>query len=137
MVKKSQKYDSGCPIAYGLDVFGDQWSLLIIRDMALKGARTYGEFLEGWEGISTNILANRLKHLEDTGLITRERDPDNWRSYIYELTPKGRDLAPVIAEIILWSGKYNTAEHAMPEAVEKVRRDRQGFEDKVRNGDIP
>lgn len=137
MVRKTQKYDSGCPIAYGLGIFGDQWSLLIIRDMAIKGVRTYGELLEGWEGISTNILAQRLKHLEETGLITRERDPDNWRSFVYQLTQKGRDLAPVIAEIVLWSGKYNDAPHAMQETVTKVRDDKSGFEKRIREGERP
>ncbi len=137
MVRKTQKYDSGCPIAYGLGIFGDQWSLLIIRDMAIKGVRTYGELLEGWEGISTNILAQRLKHLEETGLITRERDPDNWRSFVYQLTQKGRDLAPVIAEIVLWSGKYNDAPHAMQETVTKVRDDKAGFEKRIREGERP
>lgn len=137
MVRKSEKYDSGCPVAYGLATFGDQWSLLIIRDMAIKGARTYGELLDGWEGISTNILAQRMKHLEDCGLVTKERDPDNWRSFVYALTQKGRDLAPVIAEIILWSGIYNDAPHAMTQTLDKVKADRQGFEQHIKDGTLP
>jgi DNA-binding HxlR family transcriptional regulator len=137
MKQKNPTYDSGCPIAYALGIFGDQWSLLIIRDMAVKGVHTYGELLNGWEGISTNILAQRLKHLEETGLVTKRRDPENWRSFVYELTQKGRDLAPVIAEIVLWSGNYNTADHAMMGTVEKVQADRKSFEAKIRNGDLP
>jgi DNA-binding HxlR family transcriptional regulator len=137
MTKKKQSYDSGCPIAYGLSIIGDQWSLLIIRDLAIKGARTYSALLDGWEGISTNILAQRLKHLEENGLVTKTRDPDNWRSFIYELTPKGRDLAPVLAEIILWSGKYNAADHAMTDTLEKVRSDRKRFEEEIRAGRVP
>ncbi|WP_420412112.1 winged helix-turn-helix transcriptional regulator [Roseibium sp.] len=137
MTKKSDKYDSGCPIAFGLNTFGDQWTLLVIRDMAIKGATTYGQLLEGWEGISTNILAQRLKHLEENGLVTKHRDPENWRSFVYELTQKGRDLAPVIAEIILWSGKYNTAPHAMTDTLEKVRTNKQGFEEDIRTGKLP
>ncbi|NVK33618.1 MAG: helix-turn-helix transcriptional regulator [Rhodobacteraceae bacterium] len=137
MTRNNQNYDSGCPIAYGLSIFGDQWSLLIIRDLAIKGVRTYGELLNGWEQISTNILAQRLKHLEDRGLLTKERDPENWRSFVYQLTEKGRDLAPVIAEIVLWSGKHNTAEHAMTETVDKVRGNRKQFEDRIRNGERP
>lgn len=137
MSKKSDKYDSGCPVAYGLDVFGDQWTLLVIRDMAIKGVTTYGELLEGWEAISTNILAQRLKHLEEKGLVTKQRDPENWRSFVYKLTQKGRDLAPVIAEIILWSGKYNSAPHAMTETLEKVRTGKQNFEEKIRTGKLP
>ncbi|MEJ8473701.1 winged helix-turn-helix transcriptional regulator [Roseibium algae] len=137
MTRKKQSYDSGCPIAYGLSIFGDQWSLLIIRDMAIKGVRTYSDLLTGWEGISTNILAQRLKHLEECGLLTKERDPDNWRSFVYELTPKGRDLAPLIAEMVLWSGKYNTSKHAMSDAVDKVRGDRKQFEDRIMKGELP
>jgi DNA-binding HxlR family transcriptional regulator len=137
MTTKKQKYDSGCPVAFALDAFGDQWSLLIVRDMAVKGARTYGELLKGWEGISTNILAQRLKHLEEKGLVTKRKDPENWRSFVYELTQKGRDLGPVLAEIMLWSGKYNTAPHAMTGTVEKVRSDRTGFEAKIRSGELP
>lgn len=137
MKSKNLNYDSGCPIAYGLSLFGDQWSLLIIRDMALKGVHTYGELLDGWEGISTNILAQRLKHLEEVGIITKERDPENWRSFVYELTQKGKDLAPVIAEIIVWSGKYNTADHAMTGTLDKVLADRKLFEHKIRNGEVP
>jgi len=137
MIKKKSKFDSGCPIAFGLSIFGDQWTLLVIRDMALKGAQTYGALLDGWEGISTNILAQRLKHLEEQGLLTKHRDPENWRSYIYELTQKGRDLAPVIAEIIDWSGKYNGAPHAMTEAVQKVEAGKEGFVDSIRAGKIP
>ncbi|MEP3048396.1 MAG: helix-turn-helix domain-containing protein [Roseibium sp.] len=137
MMKKAGKYDSGCPIAYGLSIFGDQWSLLVIRDMAIKGVQTYGELLEGWEGISTNILAQRLKHLEENGIITKRRDPDNWRSFVYELTVKGRELAPVIAEIILWSGRHNTAPHAMTDTLKKIQADRGQFEDRIRNGQTP
>lgn len=137
MTKKTGKYDSGCPVAFGLSIFGDQWTLLVIRDMALKGAQTYGALLEGWEGISTNILAQRLKHLEEHGLVTKHRDPENWRSFIYELTQKGRDLAPVIAEIILWSGKYNSAPHAMTEAVQKVETGKERFVDSIQAGKIP
>ncbi len=137
MTKKTDKYDSGCPIAYGLNIFGDQWTLLIIRDMSIKGVRTYGELLEGWEGISTNILAQRLKQLEENGLLTKHRDPENWRSFVYQLTQKGRDLAPVIAEIILWSGKYNSASHAMTDTLEKVRSNKTEFEQSIINGERP
>lgn len=137
MKAKTANYNSGCPIAYALGIFGDQWSLLIVRDMAVKGVHTYSELLNGWEGISTNILAQRLKHLEETGIVTKKRDPENWRSFVYELTQKGRDLAPVIAEIVLWSGKYNTADHAMTGTLDKVRMDRKQFEDSIRKGDVP
>lgn len=137
MTKNSEKYDSGCPIAFGLNVFGDQWTLLIIRDMAIKGAQTYGELLDGWESISTNILAQRLKHLEENGMVIKHQDPENRRSFVYQLTQKARDLAPVIAEIILWSGKYNTSAHAMTDTLKKVRADKQTFTASVQNGKLP
>lgn len=137
MTKKTDRYDSGCPIAYGLNIFGDQWTFLVIRDMAIKGARTYGELLEGWEGISTNILAQRLKQLEENGLLTKNRDPENWRSFVYQLTQKGRDLAPVISEIVLWSGKYNSAPHAMKDTLEKVRSNKTEFEHNIKSGELP
>ena len=137
MKKNDPTYDTGCPIAFALRVFGDPWTLLVIRDMAVKGVRTYSELLQGGEGISTSILAQRLKQLEDNGIVSKTRDPENWRSFLYELTDKGRDLAPVLAEIILWSGKYDLGGHAMTETLEKIRHDRPAFEEKIRNGAIP
>jgi DNA-binding HxlR family transcriptional regulator len=137
MTDKNSKYDSGCPMAYGLEIFGDRWSLLVVRDMAVRGARTYGELLAGWEGISTNILAQRLKQLETAGIISREKDPDNGRSYLYALTQKGRDLAPVLAEIALWSSTYNKAGHAMTGFADLVRADRDGVVTRMRAGKLP
>ena len=94
MAKIDKLRASGCPIAFGLDMFGDRWSLLVIRDMLLKDKRTYGEFLDAGEGISTNTLADRLKCLEAMGVIERSPDPENWRKILYTLTEKARDLAP-------------------------------------------
>ena len=136
MKENERKYRSGCPVAYTLEALGDRWSLLLVRDLALKGVKTYGELLDGWEGISTNILAQRLKHLEDHGIVSKSRDPENWRSYIYELTDKGRDLAPVLAELILWGGKYDRSDDRITETVEKVTRDRERFEREIRAGDV-
>lgn len=107
MENTSKLRASGCRVAFGLDIFGDRWSLLVIRDMVLYGKKTYGDFLDGGEGISTNILADRLKQLEAHGIIEKTRDPESGRSYLYHLTEKGRDLAPIIHEIILWSEKYD------------------------------
>ena len=131
MSKSTKRALSGCPIDYSLSVVGDGWTLLIIRDIAIKGARTYAELLDGWEGISTNILAQRLKHLEEAGVLEKRKNPTNWRSFNYELTPKGRDLAPLLSELILWGGKYNKAENPMTDTLEIVRSDRDGFERKI------
>ena len=132
MSAKTKRPLSGCPVDYALSVFGDRWSLLIVRDLAVKGVKTYAELLDGWEGISTNILAQRMKHLEEKGIVKKRKNPANWRSSLYELTPKGRDLAPLLSEIVLWGGTYNEADVPMNEAYDKVRSDRVGFEEEFR-----
>ncbi len=134
MRNENKKRESGCPIAFGLDTFGDRWSLLVIREIMLRGKRTYSEFLEADEGIATNILINRLKHLEAEGIIEKSRDPDNRRSFIYTLTKKGRDLAPIILEIILWSGEHDHRPTALRDVLGKIRKDRAGFEAELRSG---
>jgi len=96
-----------CPISYALDVFGDKWTLLVIRDLMFKGKRRYGEFAESEEKIATNVLADRLAKLEAEGLITRHVDPENARQRVYELTERGLALAPVLLEMILWSAKHD------------------------------
>jgi DNA-binding HxlR family transcriptional regulator len=89
-----------------VEILGDRWSLLIIRDMMLRGFRAYKEFLESYEGIATNILADRLQNLIAHGIITAERDPSDGRKLIYSLTAKGIDLAPVLTEMVLWSAGH-------------------------------
>ncbi len=100
----------------------------------LRGKRTYSEFLEADEAIATNILIARLKHLEAEGIIKKSRDPENRRSFIYALTAKGRDLAPIMLEIILWSGEYDDRPFAMKDIRDKIRHDRAGFEADLRAG---
>lgn len=134
MSKKEKFRTSGCPITFGLDTFGDRWSLLVIRDMMLNGKKTYGEFLEAGEGISTNILADRLKHLEAEGIIEKSRDPENRRSFLYTLSEKGRDLAPIVLEIVNWSGKHDRRPVALRGVLEQIRKDRKGLEAKIRGG---
>src|SRR5580698_8453991 len=87
-------------------MLGDRWSLLIIRDMMLRGFRSYKEFLECYEGIATNILADRLRKLQAYGIIATEQDPKDARKIIYTLTPKGIDLAPVLTEMVLWAAAH-------------------------------
>jgi DNA-binding HxlR family transcriptional regulator len=88
-----------------LEIFGDRWSLLILRDMVLRGKQRYGELLDSAEAISTNILADRLLRLEEAGLISRSVDEQ--RQVLYAPTKKGRDLQPVLREIIRWGLKYD------------------------------
>jgi len=102
----SIKHRSYCPIAFALDIFGDKWSLLILRDVLFKGKRHYQEFLESKEGISTNILANRLEMLESAGLLRKDEDPENGRRYVYSPTEKTFNLLPAMLEIVRWSTKY-------------------------------
>ena len=134
MSKEVTKRETGCPLAFGLDTFGDRWSLLVIREIMLRGKRTYSEFLEADEGIATNILIARLKHLEAEGILLKSRDPENRRAFIYALTQKGRDLAPILIEIIIWSGLHDDRPHALRNVLEKIKADRESFEAALKAG---
>src|SRR3954469_22136752 len=87
-------------------MLGDRWSLLIIRDMMLRGSRTFKEFLDSHEKIATNILADRLRRLEEDEIIAVSPDPADGRKMIYRLTAKGIDLAPVLTEMVLWAAAH-------------------------------
>jgi DNA-binding HxlR family transcriptional regulator len=87
-------------------MFGDRWSLLIIRDLMVRGLRTFKEFQESGEGIATNILAERLQKLQATGIITAEVDETDGRRVNYRLTEKGIDLAPVVLELLVWGARH-------------------------------
>ena len=107
-----KKFRSSCPVASALDLVGDKWSLLIIRDMLLSRKKTFKELIVSEEGIATNLLSARLKLLVSFDIITKRKLPTNKKENIYLLTEKGIDLAPIILEIVLWSDKhvrvYNT-----------------------------
>ncbi len=116
---------SGCPLNVSVETLGDRWSLLIIRDMMVRGAKTYCEFLDADEGIATNILADRLQKLVDQGIVAAEPDPSDGRKQIYTLTAKGIDLAPVLTEMVLWAAAHeDTGNQAL---VREMRRDKQRF----------
>ncbi len=119
--------DTGCPIAFALDTFGDRWSLLIVRDMLLKRYETFGEFLDGDEAIATNVLADRLKQLEAVGVIRKSNDPNDKRKHIYRFTEKGFELTPVVLEMIRWSAKYDPKTIVVKRVLDKVRNDRESF----------
>src|SRR2546425_6999724 len=121
----SPKWRSGCPLNASVEILGDRWSLLIIRDMMLRGFRTYKEFLESYEKIATNILADRLRKLIAHGIITTERNPLDGRKLIYALTAKGIDLAPVLTEMVLWAaGHEDTGNAAL---VREIQKDKEQF----------
>ncbi len=121
-----------CPISFALDLFGDKWSLLILRDLLLKGKKTYQEFLEAGEGISTNILADRLIALKEFGFIEKRDDPDNGRQVIYSPTKMAIDLLPMLLELIRWSYRYDPKTLADKEFVDQVRNDRMELERRLR-----
>ncbi|MEZ2310139.1 winged helix-turn-helix transcriptional regulator [Paraburkholderia sp. RCC_158] len=109
-MKTTSKEDirSHCAVNYGVEVFGDRWSLLIIRDIVFAGKKTYGEFLRSEEGIATNVLASRLAFLEEQGILSRAPSADDRRKDFYTLTEKGLDLIPVVLNIVVWSAKHDS-----------------------------
>lgn len=107
MSKNKDPSNGKCPVTFALDIFGDKWSLIILRDILFKRKRYFGEFLSSAEKISTNILANRLCKMESAGLLSKTKDTKNLSKYIYKLTSKGEDLVPLILDMIEWSVKYN------------------------------
>ncbi|MFM9840342.1 MAG: winged helix-turn-helix transcriptional regulator [Cyclobacteriaceae bacterium] len=125
-MKKKIEYRSDCPISTALDIFGDKWSLLIVRDMMFKGMNTYGDFLKGEEKIATNILADRLMLLEAGGVIAKQKHPDSKAKILYTLTPKGIDLVPALVEIIAWSEKHHEVHPQAIQFAKAVKKDKQG-----------
>ena len=122
---------SGCPISIALELLGDAWSLLIVRDLMFKERRTFNDFLTGGEGIASNILADRLRKLEDAGIVVKRRDTQDARRFVYRLTAKGIDLAPVLVELVVWSARHETTD-APPPMVRAMRTDRTAFVANVR-----
>lgn len=97
------KFRSSCPISSALDIIGDKWSLLIIRDMMFAGKKTYSDFSRSNEHIATNILSSRLSMLEESGIIKKGKLKGNKKMNIYSLTKKGIELLPILLEIAQWS----------------------------------
>jgi DNA-binding HxlR family transcriptional regulator len=128
--KVAPKRRSGCPLNASLEMLGDRWSLLILRDMMLRGYQTFNEFLHSDEKIATNILADRLRRLESYGIIETERDALDGRKTIYSLTAKGIDLAPVLTEMVLWAARHEaTGNQAL---VRQMRTDKEQLLARVR-----
>ena len=123
--KPAPKRRSGCPLNVSVEILGDRWSLLVIRDMMLRNFRTYKEFLDSHEGIATNILADRLRKLEAHGIIATEADPSDGRKMIYTLTTKGIALAPVLAEMVLWAAGHEQTGNQ--ELVRQLQKNKEKF----------
>lgn len=117
---------SGCPISIALEIWGDQWSLLIVRDLMFKGFRAFNQFLTAGEGIATNILSDRLERLEGANILSKRRDAADGRRFVYRLTRKGVDLAPLLVDLVLWSAKYEKTDAPMT-TVRAMRDDRVRF----------
>ena len=124
---------SGCPISIALELLGDPWTLLIVRDLMFKGLDTFGGFQDAGEGIATNILSDRLARLECAGLVTRRTQAADRRRVTYRLTAKGMDLAPVLVELVLWSAKHGHTD-APASLVREMRLNRERFLAQVRAG---
>ena len=116
---------SYCPINLSLEVFGDKWTLLILRDIMFAGKRHYREFLQSDEQISTNILADRMKMLVDQGLLTKSGDPTHQQKAVYSLTEKAIDLVPIIVQIGAWGTRWLPASKKLDAASRQYIRNLQ------------
>ena len=124
---EKNKKRSACPISCTLDILGDKWSLLIIRDMMFADKSTYGDFLKSAEGIATNILASRLQNLEENGLVNKLEHPESKAKVLYKLTPKAIDLLPMILEIHFWADKYLEVPVAIKSMIQEAKKDKDAF----------
>ena len=115
---------SDCPINFAMEIFGDRWTFLIVRDLMFKGKHYYGEFLLSEEKIATNTLADRLSMLESNGIVSKSNDPSHKQKIMYRLTQKGIDLVPVMVEFIMWSAKYDKNSAVEMKFVKSVKRDK-------------
>jgi len=126
-VKKSPACRSSCPISFALELLGDKWTLVVLRDLIFARKRYFLELIDSPEKIASNILASRLRQLEATGLVTRKPDPEHGRRVVYAPTAKALDLLPVLVELIRWGMAHNPKTAAPPEIVRRIKQDRDGY----------
>ena len=124
-------YRSQEPLSLFLEVLGDKWSLLIVRDIIMSGKNTYNEFLASEEKIATNVLADRLTRLEKLGIIRSGQHPDSKAKIYYQLTSKGIDLLPAMIELMLWADRYLPVSDASRLYAKELRKNKEGFLRKV------
>ena len=122
--KSNVKHRSTCPLSISLELFGDRWSLLIVRDLMVRGYRTYKEFQESGENIASNILTDRLKRLKAAGIISSTTQKSDGRRIVYRLTQKGIDLLPVIVEMFVWGARHEKT-GAPPELLARMEKKRR------------
>ena len=126
---RRRRRKSDCPVHFALEVLGDPWTLLIVRDVMFKARTSYTDFLRAEEGIATNVLADRLKRLQALGLIRRR---GTGRGATYALTEKGLDLLPAMLELVSWSARHDRQTAAPPDFVARIRRDREAVATELR-----
>ncbi len=121
------KKRSDCPISCSLDIWGDKWSLLIVRDLIFFKERTYGDFLKSDEKIATNILATRLQMLEENGIISKSDHPESKAKVLYKLTSKGIDLLPLMIEINVWADKYLAIPDEQRKILKEIKKNKEAY----------
>ncbi|MEM1050227.1 MAG: helix-turn-helix domain-containing protein [Pseudomonadota bacterium] len=131
MARKTYDTWAGCPLRFSAAALGDRWTFLILRDIIFKGHRRYRDFLNGEEGIATNVLANRLADLERHGIVERKPDPKHSARSLYFLTAKGRDLVPAMLELIVWAERHDPQTEVPKPFGDRARADPRGFADEL------
>jgi len=127
MSKSSRREKSNCPISYSLDLFGDRWTLLVLRDLILWGKTRFGDIQASDEKIASNILSDRLRRLEGQGIIGITKDPSDARQKIYTVTDKGRSLTPVLLEIAAWGASHDPRTGAPDDFADDFYADREAY----------
>ena len=122
---------SGCPVSISLELLGDRWSLLVVRDLMVRGYRTFKEFQGSGEGIASNVLTDRLRRLQEVGIVETEATEGDGRRVHYRLTERGIDLAPLLLDLLVWGSKHERSS-APVALVERMQKDRDGFLAEVR-----
>ncbi|WDE06645.1 helix-turn-helix transcriptional regulator [Thalassomonas viridans] len=118
---------SDCPISNVLDFVGDKWSLLILRDLMFFGKHSFSELQNSDEKMATNILSKRLETLEQDDLVSKQTDPSDKRKKVYTLTPKGKDMLPIMLEMMIWSSKHDPNTNAPKLFIERAINDRENL----------
>jgi len=124
------KFRCDCPFTSAIDILGDKWMLVIVKQILLEGKETFKDFIESEEAIATNILSMKLKLLEDLGIISKSKLPNNKKTNIYRLTPKGLQLTPILVELALWSDNNLREVHSSlqkGDGIDLLRKDKEAF----------
>jgi len=124
---------SHCPIVFALDLIGDKWSLIILRDIILFDKKFYKDFADSQERISTNILADRLAKLEAARIISKKGDTEDKKRFIYRPTEKGLALIPMMLEMVLWSAQYDKKTAASADVLKRIKKDPVKFAEDIKN----